>query len=64
MTDHGTCRVRLEACNRHVTRHLTLEHQGEGREETYLVCEQHAERLRHVHNVGGWSVVADVHLTE
>lgn len=59
MTDYGTCHVRLEECNRAATRHVTVEHSTEGREESFLLCDAHADRITQVDRHAGWCVVGN-----
>lgn len=57
MIDHGTCQLRLQDCNRPATHHVVMQHATEGREITYLVCEEHSEVLARCDGVGSWCIV-------
>jgi len=54
MTDHGTCRVRLENCNRPATQTLMFTNARTQHWMAYRVCDEHATLLERADGQSHW----------
>jgi len=54
--DPGTCRTRLETCNKTATRVITFVDTRTDAEFTHRVCDQHARQLDFLTRLSNWVI--------